>query len=120
MTYIAQPRSPHPDKKHDRSVSAGWRQTPVATGRAEQQFLDGLPDAAALDGLHLPWWRLLPAAARGTLHAWRRRARSRRELARVDSRTLRDAGIDPGAASFEINQPFWRPSLQLRDVHGAE
>lgn len=120
MTFIAQRRSLHSENKHDRSLSAGSRRTPVATSRAEQHLLDGLRDAAALDGLNLPWWRLLPAAARGILSAWSSRARSRRDLARVDSHTLRDAGIDPGAASFEINQPFWRAPLQLRDVHSAE
>lgn len=120
MTFIAQRRSLHSENKHDRSLSAGSRRTPVATGRAEQHLLDGLTDAAAFDGLNLPWWRLLPAATRGTIAAWSARARSRRDLASVDSRTLRDAGIDPGAASFEINQPFWRAPLQLRDVHGAE
>ena len=120
MSFISSSRSPRFGKKHDRSVSAGNRQTPVATGRAEQALLEGLSDTAGIEGLNRPWWQLLPAAARGTLHLWSARARSRRELARVDTRTLRDAGIDPGAASFEVNQPFWRPALQLRDVHGAE
>ena len=39
---------------------------------------------------------------------WRRRARSRGELARLDDRMLRDIGVTPGEAWHEINKPFWR------------
>ena len=113
--------TPYPiEEKHDRSFSAGRHETPRATSRAEQHLLDGLPDPAALEGLALPWWRLLPAATRGMLAVWAARARSRRALARVDGHTLRDAGIDPGAARFEVNQPFWREPLALRDIHGVD
>lgn len=49
------------------------------------------------------WSRL-----RATLSVWRRRARERRELARVSARDLKDFGLTPGAARFEANKPFWR------------
>ncbi|PJI43928.1 MAG: hypothetical protein CTR53_02290 [Ferrovibrio sp.] len=46
---------------------------------------------------------------------WRQRSRQRLELMSVDPRSLRDAGISPGAAAFEAAQPFWQPSISLRD-----
>lgn len=39
---------------------------------------------------------------------WRRRARSRRELARLDARSMRDLGLSPSDVNFEVNKPFWR------------
>ena len=39
---------------------------------------------------------------------WRRRARERRELATLDSRTIRDLGLTPSDIQFEVNKPFWR------------
>ena len=39
---------------------------------------------------------------------WRRRARERRELAQLDSRTLHDLGLTESAIQFEANKPFWR------------
>jgi uncharacterized protein YjiS (DUF1127 family) len=42
------------------------------------------------------------------LAGWRRRARERRELATLDSRTIRDLGISPSDVQFEVNKPFWR------------
>jgi uncharacterized protein YjiS (DUF1127 family) len=42
------------------------------------------------------------------LVGWRRRARERRELARLDSRTIRDLGLSPSDVQFEVNKPFWR------------
>lgn len=47
------------------------------------------------------------------MRVWARRAATRsalrRELARLDARLLRDAGIDPIDAHREANKPFWRP-----------
>jgi len=40
--------------------------------------------------------------------AWRRRARERAELARLDSRLLADIGLSRAEAEFIANQPFWR------------
>jgi len=42
------------------------------------------------------------------LATWRRRARERQELARLDQRTLRDLGLNPGDIQFEASKPFWR------------
>ena len=39
---------------------------------------------------------------------WRRRARRRQELARLDDRMLRDIGVTRVDAWQEINKPFWR------------
>lgn len=42
------------------------------------------------------------------LQAWLAKARSRRQLAALDDRLLRDIGVTPGAARREIAKPFWR------------
>lgn len=39
---------------------------------------------------------------------WRHRAHSRRGLAALDHRLLRDIGIAPDAARAEASKPFWR------------
>jgi uncharacterized protein YjiS (DUF1127 family) len=43
-----------------------------------------------------------------TLARWRQRSRERAELARFDERSLRDIGVSPADAYFEVNKPFWR------------
>ena len=45
---------------------------------------------------------------------WRQRLVMRRALARMDARSLRDAGISPAAAAHEAAKPFWRKSSPLR------
>jgi len=42
------------------------------------------------------------------LKEWRRRARSRNELAVLCDRCLRDIGVTRYDAHQEINKPFWR------------
>jgi uncharacterized protein YjiS (DUF1127 family) len=42
------------------------------------------------------------------LRAWRARRLGRFELARLDARMLRDIGVTPAEAWFEIQKPFWR------------
>ncbi len=42
------------------------------------------------------------------LAGWRRPARERRELATLDSPTIRDLGLSPSDVQFEANKPFWR------------
>lgn len=49
------------------------------------------------------------------LQVRRRRIRARRQLAQIDARTLRDAGIDPVAAHYEATRPFWVAERRLRD-----
>ena len=40
--------------------------------------------------------------------AWRERSRQRRELAQLDTRSIRDLGLSPNDVQFEVNKPFWR------------
>jgi uncharacterized protein YjiS (DUF1127 family) len=42
-----------------------------------------------------------------TLAEWRRRARSRAQLARFSPRELRDIGLTPADAARECAKPFW-------------
>lgn len=58
---------------------------------------------AAVDTLHRGIRRLS-----ALLRLWRRRRRDRRELTRLDDRTLKDIGLTRGDAEFLINKPFWR------------
>ena len=39
---------------------------------------------------------------------WRQRHHDRNELAKLDSRSLRDLDLSPGEVLFEANKPFWR------------
>jgi uncharacterized protein YjiS (DUF1127 family) len=50
------------------------------------------------------------AAARlfGALREWRRRSKSRAQLATLDDRMLADIGISRADAEFLANKPFWR------------
>ncbi len=43
-----------------------------------------------------------------TLSLWLARSRSRRVLATLDDRQLRDLGLTPAQASRESDKPFWR------------
>ncbi len=47
------------------------------------------------------------AATRQLLETWRQRHRSSMQLARVETRTLRDIGISESRRFIEINKPFW-------------
>ena len=48
------------------------------------------------------------------LAVWRARVRARRDLAAMDARSLRDAGISPAAAAYESGKAFWQASGPLR------
>jgi len=52
---------------------------------------------------------------RALMRVWLERIHARRALARVDERTLREAGISPVLAQYEANRPFWQPLRDLRD-----
>jgi uncharacterized protein YjiS (DUF1127 family) len=49
-----------------------------------------------------------------TLSLWRQRTEMRRQLAEMDSRSLRDVGISPAAAAYESGKPFWARVGSLR------
>ncbi len=49
-----------------------------------------------------------------TLTLWRQRTEIRRRLAELDSRSLRDIGISPAAAAYELGKPFWEKMGCLR------
>ena len=58
-------------------------------------------------GKSLPVWRLSFGNLIYLFHRWRHRARSRRQLLRLDERQLQDIGIDRRAAEEEARKPFW-------------
>jgi uncharacterized protein YjiS (DUF1127 family) len=49
-----------------------------------------------------------------TLEVWRARISARRNLAAMDARSLRDAGISPAAAAYESGKTFWQALGPLR------
>ena len=53
--------------------------------------------------------RRLYHSLRASLAAWRARGRSRRLLAQLDDRMLRDTGIDPARVWLETGKWFWQP-----------
>jgi uncharacterized protein YjiS (DUF1127 family) len=48
------------------------------------------------------------SAACNQISEWRRRSHQRDKLARMTRYELRDAGINPNDAAYEIGKPFWR------------
>jgi len=44
---------------------------------------------------------------------WRRRARDRRALRRMDDRDLRDLGITAADLHRELARPFWRDAISV-------
>lgn len=64
--------------------------------------------SAAQTALHTqPKTHLLLRVA-AAIALWRRNARSRRQLARLDDRQLADAGICASERDMELEKPFWR------------
>ncbi|MBI5263467.1 MAG: DUF1127 domain-containing protein [Bradyrhizobium sp.] len=43
-----------------------------------------------------------------TIHLWRERYRTRRELAQWTDRDLQDIGVSRSDVAFETEKPFWR------------
>jgi uncharacterized protein YjiS (DUF1127 family) len=42
------------------------------------------------------------------LQEWRRRAKTRRDIAKLDDAALRDLGLSEGQLRLEAQKPFWR------------
>lgn len=76
------------------------RTNPLDAGLAE---LGVTGRGAAFDAIRRSARRLM-----ALLRRWRRRRRDRRELARLDERTLKDIGLTRADAEFLVNKPFWR------------
>jgi uncharacterized protein YjiS (DUF1127 family) len=85
-----------------------------ASARAAAHAPAAMPDLPVAPPRAL-WWQILGSLIVATLREWRRRRASRRELAYLDERTLRDIGLDPGIVDYELRQPFWRPPRNWRD-----
>lgn len=62
----------------------------------------------SLDSMTIRHNSQLRGAISETLHRWRERAQSRRELARWSERDLHDAGLSHSDIACEIDKPFWR------------
>lgn len=43
-----------------------------------------------------------------TWREWRRRIRTRRDIARLDEQTAHDLGLSASQLRFESQKPFWR------------
>lgn len=43
-----------------------------------------------------------------TVSTWSTRAQGRNDLARMNSRMLKDIGLEPFQVQAEINKPFWK------------
>lgn len=56
---------------------------------------------------HVPSWSDTFAAAARAVQEWRERARSRRALADLDARLLKDIGLTRHDAGVEVRKPFW-------------
>jgi uncharacterized protein YjiS (DUF1127 family) len=63
-----------------------------------------LPSWARMRGTIRRWL----CAVYNEISEWRRRSHQREELARMTRYELRDAGINPNDAAYEIGKPFWR------------
>lgn len=77
----------------------------------EQDLFTTTPVAAAAVAAPPPSFRQRFGHA---VAVWRERTAARRCLARMDARSLRDAGISPAAAAYESGKPFWRQMGGLR------
>lgn len=67
----------------------------------ERSLSNTLP---AFDPAHRHWL----SHALASLQRWRRNARTRRQLAKLDARLLSDAGISNSERWAELDKPFWR------------
>ena len=93
----------------------GRRRGPVVPFSSVATLAAPLHGALTARPLREPWlasaWRVLDTALQHAVVAiwtWRERMRSRRQLAMLDDRLLRDIGITRLQARSEAEKPFWR------------
>jgi uncharacterized protein YjiS (DUF1127 family) len=58
--------------------------------------------------LHGNIWFAIPSNVAGTVGVWLRRSQTRRRLAELEDRELRDIGVSRAQALDESKKPFWR------------
>ena len=51
---------------------------------------------------------MLPEAAKGLLHLWLQRSRTRWALRQIEPSLLDDIGITPRERDSEVRKPFWK------------
>jgi uncharacterized protein YjiS (DUF1127 family) len=66
------------------------------------------PDGIGAKSCRVAALRAIVHRAGALLARWRRRARARQHLARLDEAALRDIGVTAAEAMRESNKPFWR------------
>lgn len=81
---------------------------------AHNTLVDALPAAPRPQLAGRGSWAALVRRGRALGRLWLRRARTRRALAELDERLLRDVGLDPMTARAEASLPFWRASTTER------
>jgi uncharacterized protein YjiS (DUF1127 family) len=65
-----------------------------------------MPDAGAANAQRRAILDYLAGGVQA-LETWRRRHKASMQLARVESRLLRDLGISDAQRFIEVNKPFW-------------
>ena len=78
----------------------------LETIKTEPNFCGALA-IAEHDAIESPVSRLMSRVT-AALAEWQDRAQARRDLARLDERTLHDIGLNRMDAEFEARKPFWR------------
>src|SRR5262245_39169531 len=59
-------------------------------------------------------WQAAWQGVAATVRSWRHNREARRGLAGMDARSLRDIGVSPEMADYEIHRAFWHPVRDLR------
>lgn len=80
----------------------------MASLRIGQITIAWRPDESRNAARRLPGAPRLISRGWALLREWRRRARSRAQLAALDERMQRDIGVSPLDVARECQKPFWR------------
>ena len=70
--------------------------------------------------LKLEWWRTYMESLALLVSLWLGRTHTRRALAELDERLLRDIGLTSIEAQRESTRPFWKPWRSLRSLHKCQ